>query len=250
MTELSADCSRCFALCCVVPAFAASADFAIDKPAGQPCPNLRADFRCGIHERLRDKGFAGCTVYDCFGAGQRVSLLGREMSALFPVMRALHELMWYLTEALTLAPAPALRAALADTSRLAGLPPDELADVDVDAHRDAVNPLLRKASESVRGTGPDRRGADLMGADLRGADLRRADLRGAYLVGADLRRADLRLADLTGADVRGADLRGADLGTALFVTQAQLDSARGDASTRLPSGRRRPVHWATPARAS
>ena len=37
--ELRADCTRCFALCCVAPAFAASADFAIDKPAGQPCPN-------------------------------------------------------------------------------------------------------------------------------------------------------------------------------------------------------------------
>jgi hypothetical protein len=228
----------------VVPAFAVSADFAIDKPAGQPCPNLRPDFRCGIHERLRDKGFAGCTAYDCFGAGQRVSRLGREMSALFPVMRALHELMWYLTEALALAPSDALRAALAETRRLADLGPDELLALDVAGHRDTVNPLLRKASEAVRGSGPDRRGADLVGADLRGADLRDADLRGAYLIGADLRRADLRRADLTGADVRGANLAGADLGTAIFVTQAQLDSAGGDATTRLPDGRLRPAHWA------
>jgi hypothetical protein len=230
----------------VVPAFAVSADFAIDKPAGQPCPNLTADFRCGIHERLRDKGFAGCTAYDCFGAGQRVSRLGRELSALFPVMRALHELLWYLTEALALAPSDALRAALAETVRVTELPPDELLALDVDTHRDAVNALLRKASEAVRGTGPDRRGADLVGADLRASDLRRANLRGAYLVGADLRRADLRLADLTGADVRGADLRGTDLGTAIFVTQAQLDSALGDGSTRLPKGRTRPTHWAHP----
>jgi hypothetical protein len=32
--DLTADCSRCVGLCCVVPAFAASADFAIDQPAG------------------------------------------------------------------------------------------------------------------------------------------------------------------------------------------------------------------------
>jgi hypothetical protein len=31
---LRADCERCFGLCCVAPAFAASADFAIDKDAG------------------------------------------------------------------------------------------------------------------------------------------------------------------------------------------------------------------------
>ena len=71
--DLRADCTRCFALCCVVPAFTRSADFAIDKPANQPCPNLQPDFRCGIHTDLRPRGFGGCTVYDCFGAGQQVS---------------------------------------------------------------------------------------------------------------------------------------------------------------------------------
>ena len=70
--ELRADCERCAALCCVAPAFSASADFAIDKAAGQPCPNLRADFRCSIHDRLRPSGFGGCAAFDCLGAGQQV----------------------------------------------------------------------------------------------------------------------------------------------------------------------------------
>jgi hypothetical protein len=52
---LRADCEQCFGLCCVVPAFAASADFAIDKDAGQPCPHLSEDFRCGIHAQLRQQ---------------------------------------------------------------------------------------------------------------------------------------------------------------------------------------------------
>ena len=71
--ELRADCTRCFGICCVAPAFSASADFALDKPAGQPCPNLGADSRCGIHRDLRQRGFPGCTVFDCFGAGQQVA---------------------------------------------------------------------------------------------------------------------------------------------------------------------------------
>ena len=72
--DLRADCGRCFGLCCVAPAFSASADFAIDKAAGRPCPNLRPDFRCGIHDRLSgSEGFPGCTAYDCFGAGQKVA---------------------------------------------------------------------------------------------------------------------------------------------------------------------------------
>jgi uncharacterized protein YjbI with pentapeptide repeats len=120
--------------------------------------------------------------------------------------------------------------------------------VDVPAVRERVNALLLRASELARtgvpGRRKDRRGADLIGARLRGADLRGANLRGAYLIGADLQGADLRTADLVGADLRGADLRGADLTGALFVTQTQLESARGDATTAVPGHLRRPLHWA------
>ncbi|GHJ07853.1 hypothetical protein TPA0907_22200 [Micromonospora humidisoli] len=263
-TGLRADCARCVGLCCVAPAFAASADFARDKPAGRACHHLRADSRCGIHDELRERGYPGCVVFDCFGAGQRVSQVtfaGRDwrtdpataagMFAAFTVTRPLHELLWYLTEALTLTPAgplhDELRAARDATDTLAGGTGQELATVDVDAHRDLVNPLLAAASEAARaGTGgADRRGALLLGADLRGADLVGANLRGARLLGADLRRADLRRADVTGADLRGTDLRGADLSDTLFLHQSQLEAARGDRHTALPTRLRRPAHWIT-----
>jgi hypothetical protein len=115
--ELRADCERCAGLCCVAPAFSVSADFAIGKAAGQPCPNLRTDFRCSIHDRLRPAGFRGCAAFDCLGAGQKVTrdtfagadwrsdreLAGR-MFAAFAVLRGLHELLWYLNEARALEP--------------------------------------------------------------------------------------------------------------------------------------------------
>lgn len=260
--RLRADCERCFGLCCVAPAFSASADFAIDKPAGQACPNLGADFRCGIHHRLRRSGFPGCTVYDCFGAGQQVSQgtfggrdwrgdpdIARQQFAVFDVMRGLHELLWYLTEALTLHPARSLhdelRGALEETRRLTLHGPDALLRLDVGARRDGVNGLLLRASELTRrgAGGANLRGADLIGNDLRGADLRGANLRGAYLIGANLSGADLRLADLIGADLRGAELSGADLSTSLFLTQSQVDSARGDRRTGLPASLGRPNHF-------
>jgi uncharacterized protein YjbI with pentapeptide repeats len=248
----------------VAPAFSVSADFAIDKPAGQPCPHLRGDFRCDIHAHLRQRGFPGCAAYDCLGAGQRVSQVtfggrdwrqapgtARRMFAAFSVVRRLHDLLWHLTAALALAPARPLhadlRAALAETERLAGLGPDELLALDVAARERDAGALLRRASELARAASGrrsiDRAGADLAGADLRRADLRAADLRGALLVGADLRAADLRLADLLGADLRGADLRRADLRGALFLTPPQLAGARGDAGTRLAPALDRPPHW-------
>src|SRR3546814_6481003 len=71
--ELTADCSRCFALCCAALPFSASSDFAQAKPAGVPCSNLADDFGCSIHQRLASTGWRGCTVYDCAGAGQQVA---------------------------------------------------------------------------------------------------------------------------------------------------------------------------------
>ncbi|OZM72068.1 hypothetical protein CFN78_16100 [Amycolatopsis antarctica] len=262
--ELRADCANCFGLCCVALAFTASADFAIDKEAGEPCHNLLPDFGCGIHSRLRQEGFPGCTVYDCFGAGQQVSQVtfaGRDwrrdpdsaplMFAALPIMRQLHELLWYLNEALGLESARPLRAdlrrSLAETERLTGLDGGALVELDVAAHRAGVNALLLRASElersGIRRRGSDRAGADLIGASLRGASLRGASLRGAYLIAADLRGADLRSADLIGADLRDADLRGADLGGCIFLTQAQLNATKGDATTVLPPSLARPSHW-------
>ncbi|NEE31666.1 pentapeptide repeat-containing protein, partial [Streptomyces sp. SID7982] len=63
-------------------------------------------------------------------------------------------------------------------------------------------------------------------------------------IAADLSGADLRDADLIGADMRDTDLRGADLRGALFLTQPQLNAARGDARTKVPQTLERPPHWA------
>ena len=285
-SNLLADCSRCFGLCCVALPFAASADFAIDKEAGSPCINLQTDFRCGIHSALRGKGFRGCIVYDCFGAGQQVAQVtfggrdwrsapetARQMFDVFPVMRQLHELAWYLTEALTLVPDGPLQAQLAhaldEVEHAAQDTPERLLALDVKAHGSSVNVLLLRVSErararsensapkkpaprakvkqskSARKVGQELRGADLIGADLRNGDLRAANLRGAYLIGADLRGADLRTADLIGADLRDADLSGADLTGSIFLLQSQLNAARGDGATIISPPLVRPAHWST-----
>ncbi|MFB7219065.1 pentapeptide repeat-containing protein [Streptomyces sp. NPDC056227] len=262
--DLQADCANCFGLCCVALPFARSADFAVDKDAGQPCANLQVDFRCGIHTRLREKGFQGCTVFDCFGAGQKVSQVtfggtdwrqapesARPMFEVLPVMRQLHELLWYVTEALDLAPArpvhPDLRRALKRVDGLTRGDAASLMDLDVAALRDDVNALLLRTSDLVRAEVPGRkknhRGAQLIGARLSGARLRGASLRGACLIGADLKKADLHMADLIGADLRGADLSGADLTGSIFLTQAQLNAAKGDSATKLPAALTRPAHW-------
>ena len=205
-------------------------------------------------------------MYDCFGAGQQVSQVtfggqswlhaphtAQLIFEVFPLVRDLHELSWYLTEALTLQAAGRLHEelslALQETDRLAQGSPQTLLELDVAEHRRDVNVLLLQTSENARSeihhTKTDYRGADLIGARLEGAALRGASLRGAYLIGADLRRADLRMADVIGADLRGADLGGANLTGSIFLIQSQLDSAKGDDETRLSPSFVRPAHWSS-----
>ena len=127
----------------------------------------------------------GCTTYDCFEPGQQVtqqtdagSVTWRcdpgtadEMFRVFAVMRALHELLLYLSEAVRLT-AP---GSCTTSCRWPG-----------------------PASERVRGPAGDRRAAqlprDLVGRDLRGARLDLADR-----TGADLRSTDVRGTDLASA---------------------------------------------------
>lgn len=272
LNNLSADCENCFGLCCVALPYGKSADFAFDKVGGTSCPNLQSDYRCGIHKNLRKKGFRGCTVYECFGAGQKVSqityggndwrnnpALAKEMFDVFPIMQQLHEMLCYLNEALGLKDAQPiykdLQVALEETENLTNLSPKSIIDINVPAHRATVNDLLLRTSELVRAKVSRKvnknpknknkinRGSDLIGANLRGVDLKGANLRGALLIASDLRGSDMRVTDLIGADLRDADLSGANLTGSIFLTQAQVNSAKGDSNTKLPPSLSFPDHW-------
>ncbi|UJF28436.1 pentapeptide repeat-containing protein [Planococcus sp. 107-1] len=265
-SRLKADCSQCFGLCCTALNLIASNDFAINKPAGMPCPNLQQDFRCQIHSKLREKGFKGCTVFDCLGAGQMIaqSTFGgnswqthpenaERMFQAFPVMEQLFEMIAFIAEALSYKSSAALQQELTDQldllQRLAKLSADELLNLDLVAYRHPVKELLVKASKEIRSKiGDGKRklehpGVDWMGKRLVGQDLRGANLRGAYLIAADLGKSDLRAVDFIGADLRDANLNGANLSTSLFLTQMQINSAKGNQETKLPDHLDRPSHW-------
>jgi hypothetical protein len=264
--DLGGDCANCFGLCCTALAFARSVDFPVDKVAGDPCVNLDDENGCRIHPQLRASGYKGCTVFDCFGAGQKVSrqtFVGRSwrddaktrnaMFAVFPVVRRLHELLWYLDVACALPVALELRRQLrSEFDRVNALTlqgPDDLLSLDVDSSFDLVRPLLIAASAGARAgratTSPAwaHAGTEHPGANLRNSDLRGADLRGAVLIAADLTDSDLRWCDVLGLDLRDATVDGADLSEAIYLTQVQVNSAKGNAETRLPAGFDRPGHW-------
>jgi len=271
---LKADCKNCFGFCCVALYFSSSEGFPIDKEAGNPCINLQSDFNCSIHKNLKELGLKGCTAYDCSGAGQKTAQVtygghdwrqnpetARQMFDVFLIMRQLHEMLWHLKEALNYNIEGNLEVKLKsvfnDTERLTFLRPEELLNLDLTEHGAEVNALILQFSEIVRSKVSIEksassklkhkktlgRGLDFIGADLRKYDLRGENLRGAYLIAADLREIDLSWADLMGADLRDTDIRGANLSSCIFLTQAQINTARGDSCTKISDLLTRPTHW-------
>jgi hypothetical protein len=252
--SLVADCGSCFALCCVLLPFQAVSGFGMDKPGGTPCPHLADDDGCSIHATLREDGWGGCSIFECFGAGQQVSQVTYggvswreqenlpEMAAVLSVMRLLHEMLAHLAEVRRRSPDPVAGTLEAEIIGLTGATPSELLAVDLDEQQSRVAAVLESASARLR-HGPTYRQEDLAGRDLRQWILRDADLRGALLIRADLREQDLGSADLLGADLRDADFRGTDLREVLFLSQSQLNAGHGDERSTVPVGLQRPAHW-------
>lgn len=264
---LKSDCNNCFGLCCVALPYTKSADFPFNKEVGEPCRHLCSDNRCNIHDQLREKGFRGCVSYECFGAGQHVSKSiydggdwrnnserAMEMFSVFPLVQQLHEILWYLSQALNLKETQSLHSSLQniyeETLKLTRKTPKEILKLDIVAHRCKVNDLLQKTSEMFREDVIKKRkkkrikkGLDYLGANLQGADLRGISFRGTLMIGANLSHADLRKADFIGADLRDADLSNANLTGAIFLTQSQINSANGNIHTKIPNFLEKPGHW-------
>src|SRR5665648_510477 len=182
------------------------------------------------------------------------------------IMCQLHELLWYLAQAAVQKAVSSIKGELIslfeETENNTNSETEAIIQLDIIAQRQKVNLLLLQTSELVKREiftqmkasvfnngivhpgnsltgnkliGP---GKDMIGADLRKADLRGANLRGTYPIAADLRAVSLQ-----GVDLIGADIRSADLSKSIFLTQAQLNVARGNGDTKFPDSLSRLVYW-------
>ena len=260
---LRSDCARCAGLCCTALCFARADGFPADKEAGRPCAHLLPDFRCRIHEQLEQKGLKGCLGYDCFGAGQfviqelyhgqsRHELPERaaEMCAVFTVVFRLQQIRYYLTEAAALYPAAAfaaeLQLLLEENANICAGTPAALLGADVEAHRERANAVLKRVCAELQrscGFKKLKLPAALFGKSLRGRDLSGCDLSGKLLIAADFTGCRFYGTILLGADTRDADLSDADLSEAAFLTQWQVNAAKGNRRAKLPPQLAYPVTW-------
>lgn len=263
---LKAQCESCCGLCCTALYFSKSEGFPENKDAGKPCKNLQDDFQCRIHSELQPQGLKGCLSYDCFGAGQVVTqdiykgldwkqMEPKEADYMFQVfvkVYQLRQMLWYLVETASFIPAGRLksssRALIADNQRMIEGSAEAVGQIDVEEYKARVNKALRASAECVQKSlgreNGKKQGSEYMGRSFKRQDLSGHDFSMALLIAADLRGCQMAGVNFLGADLRDARLDHADLRDSLFLTQMQINEARGNRSTRLPDALVYPDTWA------
>lgn len=260
--RLAIKCGDCSGLCCVALYCAKAEGFPANKLPGVPCNYLNKDFRCAIHTQLKDKKLKGCMAFDCLGAGQKTTALfggkdwrshpaiAQTMYATFLTVWRLHQIQWYLLEAVTLLPAQSLseqfHQLIGENEQMTANTPVSILALDIDGYQARANQQLKRAwsmTQSALKADQPAGGGDYMGKNFQKADLSGWDFSMALLIAADLTGCHLTGTNLLGADLRDTKLSGADLRECVFLTQSQLNAAKGDRSVKLPARLTYPECW-------
>ena len=260
LKELAANCGECCGICCVALYFTKMDGFPEDKRPGKPCSNLTDDFKCKIHSDLMKHQLKGCMAYDCFGAGQKVtreiykgldwrehSDCAGEMFQVFLIVYQLHQMLWYLIEAHKATSKNIqnqLTLLIQENKQMTKMKPAEILGVDVEEYRQRVNSGLKEVCHFLnKGLKQDKKTFNYMGKSFKKQNLDGEDFSMALLIAADLEGCSLRKTNFLGADMRDANLNNTDLSDSLFLTQMQINTARGNSNTIIPESLIKPDTW-------
>lgn len=259
------DCNKCSGLCCVALYFTRTDGFPKDKEAGVACKNLQSDYKCKIHSKLSQQGLKGCIAYDCFGAGQHVTryikslpdwliISKKEADVIFNsylVVLKIHQALWYLSQCLILClPQSEKEQAklLVDAgTALIEHPLEALSEFKIKFFCEKSNDYLKYICSLYQKT-PLSNSNNMQINNYMGKNMKRKNLVGkdfsmSLLIAANLEQANLDGANFLGADMRDTNIQNTDLSQCLFLTQIQINAARGNNRTILPPFLHKPEAW-------
>lgn len=261
--HMKSDCSKCSGLCCTALFFSKMDGFPNDKASGQPCVNLLKDYRCKIHSQLEKQKMKGCIGYDCFGAGQHVTQAiyqgkawnelpnqATEIFDVFIMVFQLYQIRYYLIEAMTLIPAQPLKESIQclidENIKMCHYRPDSILSLDLEQYRHKSNNILKQVcrllQQSIHSENK-KVPANLLGGNFKGRDMSGADLSTKLLIAANFEKSLFHGTIFLGADTRDTNFNNADLSEAVFLTQGQVNSAKGNRNTKLPYHLDYPPTW-------
>lgn len=259
--KLKIDCEACSGLCCVALYCSKTDGFPADKEAGTPCRHLESNYSCNIHSELLDRNYKGCITYDCFGAGQKTTQLFEDVTwkenpnekdnifAIFLILFQLHQMIWYLIEASTLTSDEALLIRIdkliKEYEQMLQQPIIDLLTLDLDEYRNRVNTVLKQICNAISGQKSinQTNKGNYFGKNFHKANLDQRDFSMSLMIAANLAGCSLKQTSFLGADMRDANLCNADLSESVFLTQMQINSAKGNSKTKIPLYLSRPISW-------
>ena len=260
--KLASDCFRCSGLCCIALYCFQTDGFPQDKPTGKPCINLMDNFQCRIHKDLERMGMKGCIGYDCFGAGQYVteqiyhgvtwkshSEKRNEICEIYVLAYRLFQLRFFLFESKKLISSgqllPEIDLLLQENDAICKLPVQEMLSYPIEAYQDKVNHVLKKSCVELKRyvKAGNNSGKDYLNRNFEGKDLSGVDFNMKLLIASNFRNCVFAGATFIGADTRDANFDGADLREAIFLSQGQINAAKGSRRTKLPKHLKYPDTW-------
>lgn len=258
------NCKKCSGLCCVALYFTKSDGFPKDKEAGAACKNLQLDYKCKVYSKLSQQKLKGCMSYDCFGAGQYVthhlkslpnwhSISPKEADKIFNsylVALRVHQTLWYLSQCLILR-LPQSEKEQAKSLINEGIesikkPLETLAVLDTRPFCEKSNKYLKHICEIYQAHFSNTnkmQSQNYMGKNMKQKNLAGKDFSMSLLIAANLEQATLYGTNFLGADMRDTNVRNTDLSQCLFLTQIQINTAKGNSHTVLPPYLYRPKVW-------
>ena len=263
LQSLKSDCTKCSGLCCTALFFSKIDGFPENKQAGKACFNLQENFQCKIHEELEKRKMKGCIGYDCFGAGQQVTQSvyfgqtwqnspgqAKEIFEVYIAMFKLYQIRYFLLESLAIIPAKMLRnnikLLIEENEIICNSKPQDIMIFDIEKYRNRANiflkqvcSLLQKSLNCENKKCP----SNFLEKNFENKDFRGLDLSTKLLIAANFNNCVFDGTIFLGADVRNADFSNADLRDAVFLSQAQINSAKGNRNTKLPQYLDYPFTW-------
>lgn len=262
LRHMKGDCSQCSGLCCTALFFSQMDGFPKDKRAGKPCLHLRSDFRCEIHQDLARKNMKGCIGYDCFGAGQHVTQViyqgktwqslpqqAQEIFDVFIIVFHLYQIRFFLEESLSHINHQQLCNELhilkTENINICQSTSHEILTFDWQNYNRRSHQTLQKVCEFIHKTShfQQKCPTNLLGKNFKGKDLSGMDLSTKLLIATHFEECQFQKTIFLGADTRDTHFDNADLSGALFLTQAQINAAKGNRQTKLPAHLDYPDTW-------
>jgi len=259
--QLKSDCSKCSGLCCVALFFSKIDGFPENKIAGKACSHLMTDYCCNIHCQLTKQKMKGCIGYDCFGAGQHVTQSvyqgktwndlfeqSAEIFDVFTVVFQLHQIRYFLIESMLFSIVKPLEKEIhtlyVENIKICHSSIKEILSFDLEKYKTTVNLVLKQLCNLLlRNTNNKESSIEFFGKSFKGKNMSGINLSSKLLIAANFEDCLFNGTIFLGADTRDTNFSNANLSESIFLTQGQINSAKGNRNTKLPKHLDYPITW-------